>query len=86
MVHPQLSTLMRWSETEFLTHTEGSAIRRIGHERWQRNIAVAMGNALRASLSAQEAHDMRAALHEALPQATPLVQAHIHWALEAAQT
>ncbi len=83
LVHPKLSTLLRWSEAEFLTHTEGSAIRRIGHERWQRNIAVAMGNALRASLPAQEAHAIRASLHEALPKATPLVQAHIHWALEA---
>ena len=44
----QLVTLFAWTEEEFLRHTEGSAIRRIGHERWQRNIAVAMGNALRA--------------------------------------
>jgi epoxyqueuosine reductase len=34
-----------WSEDEFLKKTEGSAIRRIGHERWLRNVAVALGNA-----------------------------------------
>jgi epoxyqueuosine reductase len=78
---------MRWSEAEFLRHTEGSAIRRIGHERWQRNIAVAMGNALRdARLSASQSHDIRASLQEALRTSTPLVQEHIHWALEAKQT
>lgn len=87
LVHPPLSTLMRWSEAEFLRHTEGSAIRRIGHERWQRNIAVAMGNALRdARLSASQSHDIRASLQEALRTSTPLVQEHIHWALEAKQT
>jgi epoxyqueuosine reductase len=42
-----LATLFAWSEAEFLRNTEGSPIRRIGHERWLRNIAVAMGNALR---------------------------------------
>ena len=41
------STLFAWSEEEFLRVTEGSPIRRIGHERWLRNIAVALGNALR---------------------------------------
>ena len=39
-----LSELFSWSEDEFLRRTEGSPIRRIGHERWQRNIAVALGN------------------------------------------
>ena len=40
--------LWAWSEAEFLHHTEGSAIRRIGFARWRRNLAVALGNALRA--------------------------------------
>lgn len=44
----QLVALFEWTEAEFLQRTEGSPIRRIGHERWQRNIAVALGNALRA--------------------------------------
>ncbi|WP_108947236.1 tRNA epoxyqueuosine(34) reductase QueG [Shewanella halifaxensis] len=42
---PQLLELFAWSETEFLKLTEGSPIRRIGHARWLRNIAVALGNA-----------------------------------------
>ena len=42
----RLDTLFAWSEVEFLKYTEGSAIRRIGHECWLRNIAVAMGNTL----------------------------------------
>ncbi|MGZ5195979.1 MAG: tRNA epoxyqueuosine(34) reductase QueG, partial [Ramlibacter sp.] len=44
----QLVQLFGWSEADFLHYTEGSAIRRIGHERWLRNVAVAMDNALRA--------------------------------------
>jgi epoxyqueuosine reductase len=40
-----LPQLFAWSEAEFLSRTEGSAIRRSGHERWLRNIAVALGNA-----------------------------------------
>src|SRR4029079_2554856 len=45
----QLADLFGWSEEQFLRFTEGSPIRRIGHERWLRNIAVAMGNALRST-------------------------------------
>ena len=41
----RLSELFAWTEAEFLERTEGSAIRRIGYERWLRNIAVALGNA-----------------------------------------
>jgi epoxyqueuosine reductase len=44
----ELLELWAWDEATFLRSTEGSAIRRIGFARWQRNIAVAMGNALRA--------------------------------------
>ena len=40
-----LAALFAWSEPEFLEKTRGSAIRRIGYERWLRNIAVALGNA-----------------------------------------
>jgi epoxyqueuosine reductase len=45
---PTLLGLWAWDEATFLRHTEGSPIRRIGFARWQRNLAVAMGNALRA--------------------------------------
>ncbi len=78
----QLVTLFKWSEEDFLRYTEGSAIRRIGHEKWQRNIAVAMGNALRnPSLVCAD----RAAIVEILgnkkPSVSALVLEHIDWAL-----
>ena len=73
-----LLALWSWSEDEFLRRTEGSAIRRIGHERWQRNLAVAIGNALRAAPSAA----IEAALHERLAGASALVAEHIAWALQ----
>ncbi len=74
---PGLLQLWAWDEREFLRRTEGSAIRRIGFERWQRNLVVAMGNALRA----QEHLGMREALSNALAGATDLVAEHIQWAL-----
>lgn len=49
LVGSQLVTLFGWTEEEFLRFTEGSPIRRIGHERWLRNMAVALGNALRGA-------------------------------------
>ena len=74
---PSLLELWAWDEAEFLRRTEGSAIRRIGFERWQRNLAVALGNALRASGDA--------AIVEALTvrrdAASALVREHIDWAL-----
>ena len=73
----QLVTLFAWSKEEFLSHTEGSAIRRIGHERWLRNIAVAMGNALRAGSD----DGIRAALQERHGSASVLLQEHVEWAL-----
>ncbi|AJR01849.1 Iron-sulfur cluster-binding protein [Enterobacteriaceae bacterium bta3-1] len=42
---PELIELFQWDEPTFLKITEGSAIRRIGHLRWLRNISVALGNA-----------------------------------------
>lgn len=79
----QLVAMFCWTETEFLAHTEGSAIRRIGHERWLRNVAVALGNALRSGvLDEADARATRTALQTALPTASALVQAHVVWALE----
>jgi epoxyqueuosine reductase len=49
---PDLVALFAWSEEEFLEKTEGSAIRRIGHERWLRNIAVATGSDRCAAVAA----------------------------------
>ena len=73
----QLTTLFAWTEPEFLQFTEGSAIRRIGHEQWQRNIAIAMGNALRVKDDAQ----IRLALQKQLKTASKLLFEHINWAL-----
>lgn len=69
--------LWAWSEAEFLRHTEGSAIRRIGHSRWQRNLAVALGNAL----ARQDDPALRSALAGARAGASPLLAEHIDWAL-----
>ena len=61
--------------------TQGSAIRRIGHERWQRNIAVALGNALREPLPTAQREAVRAALHARRIGASALLAEHIDWAL-----
>ena len=74
----QLVTLFAWTEQAFLHFTEGSAIRRIGHERWLRNIAVAMGNALRLKNDAE----IRTALQNRLENASELLFEHINWALD----
>jgi epoxyqueuosine reductase len=71
-----LIRLFAWSESEFLARTEGSAIRRIGHERWLRNIAVALGNG-----PANEATE--AALKPHLDHPSELVREHVRWALDA---
>ena len=70
----ELLTLFGWDETCFLRHTEGSPIRRIGHLRWLRNIAVALGNAPRSET-------VIAALQQQAAHPSPLVREHVHWAL-----
>ena len=77
----QLVTLLGWTNEQFLKFTEGSPIRRIRHERWQRNIAVAMGNALSSELARAERENIHHALTEKLSSASPLVAEHINWAL-----
>jgi epoxyqueuosine reductase len=69
--------LFAWTEAEFLRYTEGSPIRRIGHARWTRNLAVAMGNALCHAEDPQ----IKAALVAAREGANELVREHIEWAL-----
>jgi len=76
-----LIELFTWSEADFLRRTEGSAIRRIGHERWLRNIAVAMGNALRVG----PAPDIESALHGRADHPSPIVREHVAWALAQSQ-
>ena len=78
----QLVELFNWSEADFLRITEGSPIRRIGHERWQRNVAVALGNALAARPDAAQRSAVVAALHQNAQKAGVLVLEHINWALE----
>jgi epoxyqueuosine reductase len=72
-----LVELFAWSEAEFLSRTEGSAIRRIGHERWLRNIAVAMGNALRSTPDTA----IMNALHTRAEHPSEVVREHVSWAL-----
>jgi epoxyqueuosine reductase len=73
-----LLQLWAWDEAEFLRRTEGSAIRRIGHARWLRNLAVALGNALRAGADAE----IEAALRARRDAADALLAEHIDWALD----
>ena len=81
----QLQTLFGWSETEFLRFTEGSAIRRIGHERWLRNLAVAMGNALRvAKEKGVGTGALQAALLAHSQHPSEVVREHVQWALQQA--
>jgi epoxyqueuosine reductase len=78
-----LATLMDWTEDTFLRNTEGSPIRRIGHVRWLRNVAVAMGNALQGSaLSTPERAVLVQSLQRRISHPDPLVQEHVHWALQ----
>jgi len=70
-----LLTLFSWDEKTFLKNTEGSPIRRIGFEKWQRNIAVALGNA-------PFSEDVVEAIKDALPTASEMVKRHLKWALE----
>ena len=79
----QLVALFDWTEAEFLRLTEGSPIRRIGHERWLRNVAVAMGNALRAvDFTSEPARaSTRASLGRRADHPSELVREHVQWAL-----
>ncbi|OZB55263.1 MAG: tRNA epoxyqueuosine(34) reductase QueG, partial [Thiomonas sp. 15-63-373] len=64
----------------------GSPIRRIGFERWQRNLAVALGNGLRGNHETAWRQAATQALHSALPRARALLQEHVRWALAQAET
>jgi len=69
-----LLQLFAWSEEEFDSRLAGSAIRRIGHENWLRNIAVALGNG-------PATPDVIAALRGRLDHPSELVREHVQWAL-----
>jgi epoxyqueuosine reductase len=72
-----LLELWAWDEAAFLRRTEGSAIRRIGWQRWRRNLAVGLGNAVRASADPL----LVQALRQAHGDADTLVREHIDWAM-----
>ena len=72
--HADLVTLFSWSEDEFVRNTRGSAIGRIGYDRWLRNVAVALGNAPSSA-------DVVAALRARLGRVSAMVQEHVEWAL-----
>jgi epoxyqueuosine reductase len=80
----RLTELFSWNESEFEVRLAGSAIRRIGHERWLRNLAVGLGNARRAAKDSAEAatnvHAIDAALAARADHPSALVREHVAWA------
>ncbi len=70
-----LPQLFAWTEAEFLSRTEGSAIRRSGYERWLRNIAVALGNA-------PVSPEVMESLVSRREDQSAVVREHVAWALE----
>jgi epoxyqueuosine reductase len=69
-----LAELFLWSEHDFHVRLTGSAIHRIGYERWLRNIAVGLGNA-------PTTNDVMAALTARRDDPSALVREHVEWAL-----
>lgn len=74
--HANLHELLQWSEAEFLRKLEGSPIRRIGYERWQRNLAVALGNSIPQAQTLALMERLR------LHHPSELVREHLQWALD----
>ncbi|MGZ3351827.1 MAG: tRNA epoxyqueuosine(34) reductase QueG, partial [Xanthobacteraceae bacterium] len=74
-----LVELFGWEEEEFNRRMEGSPIRRIGHERWLRNLAVGLGNAADAACKGEPG--IVAALEARRDHPSPLVREHVIWAL-----
>ncbi len=72
---PRLTDLFRWSAAQFTARMSGSAIFRLGHVRWLRNIAVALGNARKTDA-------VVAALETRREDSSPLVREHARWALQ----
>jgi epoxyqueuosine reductase len=70
-----LVELFAWSEAEFDERLRGSAIRRIGYERWLRNLAVGLGNAPQSA-------SLLDALRARADHPSPLVREHVAWAIE----
>jgi len=77
----ELLQMWAWSEADFLRKTLGSAIRRIGFVRWQRNLAVALGNALRVAKDSNARERIESALAMQLDAADEVVREHVVWAI-----
>jgi epoxyqueuosine reductase len=75
----KLVELFAWSEAEFDSRTRGSAIRRVGYERWLRNLAVGLGNA-------PTSPEVLAALRARADHPSALVREHVHWAISQHET
>ena len=71
----ELVDLFQWSQAQWLDRTRGSAIRRIGYDRWLGNIAIALGNA-------KPRNDVRAALAARQDFPSALVREHVAWAID----
>ncbi len=69
-----LVDLFNWSPKEFERYTTGSALRRLGYERWMRNLAVALGNGVPDEM-------VKKALQARLGKISDMVDEHINWAL-----
>ena len=78
-----LVELFTWSESEFHERLAGSAIHRIGYERWLRNIAVGLGNALRRLSDCRDRTAIVEALEARMHHDSPLIREHVRWALDA---
>ena len=80
---PDLLELFNWSEDEFLSNTEGSAIRRIGYQSWLRNIAVALGNiGSNTPISTRVILTLEQRKKDCAELGFSMVIEHIDWALE----
>jgi len=71
----KLIELFNWTQEEFLQKTEGSAIRRIGYERWLRNLAIALGNA-------EKSQNVTQALQARKTHSSEIVKESVTWALK----
>ena len=71
---PPLVSLLAWDEDQFLRNTAGTALRRITHEQWLRNVAVAIGNGPRDQAALK-------VLTDRLAHPSPMVREHVVWAL-----
>lgn len=73
-----LLELFDWNETQFESNMAGSAIRRIGYQRWQRNIAIALGNSVYSPEKIKRLEEKRVSANDVLAE-------HLHWAIETLQ-